>query len=516
MKFSKTTQNVCKYFEECTDKSATDGVQYFGDTKRTACERILWLLIWIISVIVCTIFLVQTYEKWDRSPVFVTIGAGQMPIQDISFPAVTICPKTKYNRDLFTHSDVMYKSYADQVNLTESEKLELEYMMMVCKRDSKNNSRYHKYYDTNMLHFLNKVKPNVNETFRKCRFAGVEKSCDKVFTPIFTKTGVCYTFNILDHEELFTEDVPRFEDFYTTRKSVCFNQPYSKKCKNVYPKRATSSGNAAGFSVELVASAKDLDFKCVNPIQGYKIILHDPADIPTWSHDYFLLPLNMALMASVTPEVITTELDLKSYPPNKRQCYFDEEKVLTKLKHYSQSNCEAECLIQLMEHDTQCTDFYFPRTNLSDKICGMGSLEAVEFFEKRLINTILDPDDVEFFNRIDLENAKEHCNCLPSCSSVDYSTETTQSHYFWEGMTNSDNNSYRSVLAVFFKEGQYIPLQRKEMFGAMDFIAYSGGLLGLFIGGSFMSLVELVYFLTLRIVCNIKMFGKEFWHGNKD
>lgn len=59
-------------------------------------------------------------------------------------------------------------------------------------------------------------------------------------------------------------------------------------------------------------------------------------------------------------------------------------------------------------------------------------------------------------------------------------------------------------LSIFFKENQFITSHRSELFGPTDFLANCGGLLGLFMGASFLSLVELVYFCTLRLYCNLR------------
>lgn len=60
---------------------------------------------------------------------------------------------------------------------------------------------------------------------------------------------------------------------------------------------------------------------------------------------------------------------------------------------------------------------------------------------------------------------------------------------------------------------QFLASERNELYGYVDFFSNTGGLLGLFIGVSVTSLIEILYFLTLRLGCNIKMFGKRFWSG---
>lgn len=75
---------------------------------------------------------------------------------------------------------------------------------------------------------------------------------------------------------------------------------------------------------------------------------------------------------------------------------------------------------------------------------------------------------------------------------------------------------HKSSLTIFFKYGQFITSERNELYGPTAFLANFGGLLGLFTGFSILSLAELVYFLTLRILCNIKLFGCNNWAGASD
>jgi amiloride-sensitive sodium channel len=73
--------------------------------------------------------------------------------------------------------------------------------------------------------------------------------------------------------------------------------------------------------------------------------------------------------------------------------------------------------------------------------------------------------------------------------------------------------THMSQLQIFFKANQFITSERNELFGPTDFLANCGGLLGLFTGFSFLSLVEILYYCTLRLFCNIKLFGIKYWTG---
>lgn len=58
------------------------------------------------------------------------------------------------------------------------------------------------------------------------------------------------------------------------------------------------------------------------------------------------------------------------------------------------------------------------------------------------------------------------------------------------------------------KQKRYVALKRTEFFTQTDLLASCGGLLGLFMGISILSLFEIIYYLTLRLVCNFRMKRK--------
>ncbi|KAL9702249.1 hypothetical protein quinque_005767 [Culex quinquefasciatus] len=50
------------------------------------------------------------------------------------------------------------------------------------------------------------------------------------------------------------------------------------------------------------------------------------------------------------------------------------------------------------------------------------------------------------------------------------------------------------IMKFFYKETEFLSMRRGELFGLTDFIANCGGILGLCLGISFVSLVELLYY----------------------
>lgn len=59
-------------------------------------------------------------------------------------------------------------------------------------------------------------------------------------------------------------------------------------------------------------------------------------------------------------------------------------------------------------------------------------------------------------------------------------------------------------LLIYFKDTEFITLKRSELYGPTDFLANCGGLLGLFMGVSLLSIVEVTYYATLRLGCTLR------------
>ncbi|KAG4078941.1 hypothetical protein HA402_010893 [Bradysia odoriphaga] len=118
------------------------------------------------------------------------------------------------------------------------------------------------------------------------------------------------------------------------------------------------------------------------------------------------------------------------------------------------------------------------------------------------------------------------CGCLPSCSSLSYDVEFSLAKFRLQKYFAAKKQSFEGyecepiqhftemylynfshdVTRIFisFKDNQFFASRRSQLYGKTDFLANCGGLLGLFMGFSFLSLVEAVYFCTLRLACNLR------------
>lgn len=128
-----------------------------------------------------------------------------------------------------------------------------------------------------------------------------------------------------------------------------------------YPRRVLSTGPKAGLEVDLMIDKENLNNRCIGSVNGFKVTLHSPAEIPQPSKHYFYVPQDMEVLVSVKPNMIETSDELKDYDPARKQCFLNSERKLRFFKIYTQRHCELECLSNYTLQECGCVLFTHPR-----------------------------------------------------------------------------------------------------------------------------------------------------------
>ncbi|KPJ13859.1 Sodium channel protein Nach [Papilio machaon] len=580
---------IKEYLIDYTANSNLHGLKYIGEKERTPAEKLFWLFMFICCVVLCAGLIRKVWIKWNESPVIVSFAENSTPVWQIPYPAVTVCFETKslQTRFNFTKYYHLYKDNETYMELTEEERNMFEDITLVCD-DHLAPARGRKFSDGYAtVENLKQVSPNISEFFFGCKWKDTPKdNCANLFSPILTEDGVCYTFNTLHKEYQYLEStIINSTSDNVQRWSLEEGYPPSAPLET-YPHRGSGYGAKAGLTFLLQTKAIDLDYLCKGPVQGFKILLHNPAELPRLSQQYFRSPLSQEVVVAVRPKMMTTSDGLKPYLPSVqvltllnehitdklRQCYFPSERYLRYYKVYTQANCEVECLTNFTYARCGCVHFGMPRelnaetwtifvkdlckasrrqcyfpserylryykvytqanceveclTNFTYARCGCvhfgmphgpdmtvcnaGSVACIKKSQMELVTVAIESRLEEETNENDtLGVAKEvasRCRCLPACTSIEYEAETSQADYDWKALYTAFNitigedildQKFARVM-IFFKEAQFITSRRSELYGQTDFLANCGGLLGLFMGFSILSVAEILYFLTLR------------------
>ena len=76
---------------EYADVSSIHGIRYILDRESHWCDRIVWLLVVLVTTFLAIFASVSIYKSWKESPVLITIGTSEKPIADLELPVITIC-----------------------------------------------------------------------------------------------------------------------------------------------------------------------------------------------------------------------------------------------------------------------------------------------------------------------------------------------------------------------------------------------------------------------------------------
>jgi acid-sensing ion channel, other len=246
----------------------------------------------------------------------------------------------------------------------------------------------------------------------------------------------------------------------------------------------SSSRNGNGLRISMQRNKKvKSNEACTAPT----FTVHSPFELPgsydrNERIDYYY---GYDLEVLITPEIIKTDESLKSFEPSERGCYFEGEKKLRFFKIYTKRNCEFECYAEYFLRQIHCVPFFMVRN------------ETTEVCDART------GPDIELVFYQALRQANE-CKCMDECDSIKYKVEVNAHSRDDLGQEEDSDDSDTFVSMHFkFKDLLIAPLRRYQPFTFTEFLAQSGGMMGLFAGISALSIIELFYFMTLRWMVNL-------------
>ncbi|KXJ72524.1 hypothetical protein RP20_CCG017786 [Aedes albopictus] len=487
-------------------------MSYIGARRRSLVERLWWIAVFVLSIYGCAKLIENVYEKWNNHPVIVTFDEQPLPAWSLPFPAVTICPQAMIRSKFMNFTEDFYR-FANISGpwdpLDQDEVDRLMAVLQICDDFFHVKPKYRDMYQNvppgNIVAILKNLAPLINQSIFTCRVNGVR--CNELFTDTLTDEGICFTFNGFSSYDMFKEGVLHDEYSYLNESKNVTNWNMEEgylveDLLRTHPIRALGSGFAAGLTMRLMASDSNIEEHCREQ-QGFKVTIHAPNEYPQVSKKFALVTHSHDVTLAVRPVIMQTSSELKDYDPKRRNCYFHFERQLKFFRFYTQANCEVECLTNFTLELCGCVKFSMPRSP-GTPLCQTSEIICVIEAEFRMLQLSVQQGEDN------LESHVSSCDCIPSCVSIQYDTEITQSKCDFKktldlrighadpAIRKGLQSRQISKLAIYFKEVQFITSKRSELFGMTDFIANCGGILGLCLGVSLFSIIELLYYCLAR------------------
>ena len=97
MKTIKQQRSIRKRIVDTTKEYSSGttihGIAYLSGDRVSGVERLLWAIVVLLAIYLATYQVVNLYNDWQHHPVVTTLDTVALPIEEMEFPAVTICPQ---------------------------------------------------------------------------------------------------------------------------------------------------------------------------------------------------------------------------------------------------------------------------------------------------------------------------------------------------------------------------------------------------------------------------------------
>ncbi|KPI98186.1 hypothetical protein RR46_09402 [Papilio xuthus] len=486
-------REVLKGLKQFLYEGSLHGVKYIFEPTFSFKERMIWVVIVVISIAICAVNIFQLFSKWHSTPFVNVIDSLPSPIWAVPFPMVVVCPQLHLQR-----------SY---VNVSAIDKLSLNHFFasLVCPQMSHTkqapSQRMTPEDNILMQKFIVEGSPKCTDIIKSCYWRPTQElewlekeCCEKMFKPIFTDYGLCFAFNSLPLNAMNNDTQYWHKTFDKNVTQQALNWSLDGGYPKVFPPdpttiplRVMASGEINGLGVELYLNSSEHQFECDGNNLGYNVLISSPTD-HVYVSTVLRLPMNKMTTIEVSPTTYKTDNALRGLAPYIRQCFFQDEKKLNYFEFYTDSNCKHDFWMRLYIWETICS------TKL-DFRC----IEEVRAKVEEQLTYAYYEDSQE-----DRKAQTEFASCHPACNDILYSSQVFYSDLMSVPRISKANFQFKegevTRINVHFYDDIFLGQHRHTQYDDYYFAGAIGGLLSLFLGFSIISVAELVYFALLKPV----------------
>ncbi|XP_067636591.1 pickpocket protein 28-like [Eurosta solidaginis] len=472
--------------QDYCENTSIHGLKYIVNKSLYPIERLFFAISFICVVLGTAYFVAKIYEKWNYTPMIVSINPKTSYITDEPFPAVTICNLNQVSKKKVEKLSEFSFKYA--------------IIQMMCKRKV-NHAIADAISDwSNMKNLIYETSQSCERMLLECKYGGRIFNCSEIFNSIITDNGLCCTFNIVDPKLLYRSTISK-----SFLNSV-YNHPmdympvywspdkgYSKDLPEKFiPMKSVGIGESLGLNVILNVE-RDNYYCSSSDGVGFKILLHNALEVPHMREIGMLLEPGYETKMSIRAERIESDEYVRDIRQSSRKCLFEDERHLRIYNAYTEHNCITECSAGQIYRNCNCIPFFKPMLHDNDSICSFYDTSCVERIR---LKTMI------------IEESSCALKCLGSCNDLKYSSSSFSAPLIIDDFKHkvqieknmSDEYWMKNVAIVniYFKDTTYRSEKNMDFVGATDFLSNIGGIIGLFFGFSFVSLAELIFYVILR------------------
>ncbi|KAM4700360.1 acid-sensing ion channel 1 isoform 1-T1 [Discoglossus pictus] len=441
--------------------STLHGLNHIVTESPWGVRRTIWALAFLLSLF---LFLSQVWERvvyYKQYPRLTAID--EMVTNNMVFPAITLCNCNRFRSSQLAPDELVY--LAPIIGYPEDGESDF----------SMNPDMVSKSGSYNMMEITDRSSHQLSDMMLDCRYQGQECSADDFIT-VFTRYGKCYTFN---------------------------------SGQNGRPPLVTTKGGT-GNGLELMLDIQQDEYLPVwgetdetSFEAGIKVQIHSQDEPP------FIDQLGFGVAPGFQTFVSCQEQRLIYLPPPWGDCKssaMDSEFFDT----YSISACRIDCETRYLVENCNCRMVHMP---------GDASYCTPELYKE-----CADPA-LDFL----VEKDNDFCVCETPCNMTRYGKELSMvkipskasARYLAKKYNKSEQYIAENILVldIFFEALNYETIEQKKAYEVAGLLGDIGGQMGLFIGASILTVLELfdyAYEVLRYKLCGERKCGKDSKRNNTD
>ncbi|XP_054012503.1 pickpocket protein 19-like isoform X1 [Hylaeus anthracinus] len=441
------------------------GLRYVVDPRLHKIERSLWFAVFAVHAAVAASVIYYVASKLQAAPTSIGIESMNHRISSLPFPSVTLCPNNRVDWDKAVDLEKqIFSNSTDQQTLQTFRDFLAGLSVLSFgdfhRLDFLKRVRLDGLMDVNVTDALLQVVPNCEQLFTDCWWRNSNRDCCEIFELHKTEYGFCYSFN----SQLAEKTVRRKHHGHREER----------------PRRATSFGAWSGLRVtaRFINVTKPPDFDEADSII---FILEDPR---VWPTNGRMIPINSLTTVSFDCISGFATQSIHDLGESRAPCRHLPGSL------YTQETCLSMCKREHVIKHCGCNpSFLFP--SVSQRDCG------VKDFLCLIDHNDLYKDNAFTDEKGPIDEDAMVCDCPPACDYYIYTPHLAAVR------------TYRSqdiTLDVHFSSQANFRYKMDLIYSNLHFLVSFGGIIGLFLGGSLLSAVELIYYLMVLVFSYLRCY----------
>ena len=92
-KCSKRIKSMIDTAKKFSSMTSIHGIAYVGSHDHSKCSRLFWIVAVVLALVGTAFQLLSILKQWDDQPVVTNLDTISLPVEEVDFPAVTLCPQ---------------------------------------------------------------------------------------------------------------------------------------------------------------------------------------------------------------------------------------------------------------------------------------------------------------------------------------------------------------------------------------------------------------------------------------